>query len=273
MISVIVSTYNWPAALNLSLLSLMRQSERDFEIVIADDGSRPDTSDLISYFQKQSPIKIIHSWQPDEGFRLAKSRNEAVKKSSGDYLIFVDGDCILPEFFIRRYKSILNENKVVAGPRILLSECYTKELLNNSASLCWESFDSWQGTYKLWKNKKCNRFLTAVNIPLGNVLRDMMAGKRWQQLRGCNWGLSRGDFYAVGGQDESFKGWGLEDSDMAIRLINKKVLLRSVRYAGIPVYHLWHLQSDPKNVEEKKALLMKRLKNKVIFPQIGISCD
>ena len=273
MISVIVSTYNWPAALNLSLLSLMRQSDHDFEIVIADDGSRQDTSNLISSFQKQSAINVIHSWQPDEGFRLAKSRNEAVKKSSGKYLIFIDGDCILPEYFIRRYKELLDENKVVVGPRVLLSECYTKELLNNSSSLCWESFDTWLGIYKLWKNRKCNSFLTAANIPLGNMLRDRMAGKRWQQLRGCNWGVSREAFYAVGGQDESFTGWGLEDSDMAIRLINKNILLRSGRYAGIPVYHLWHHQSAPKNVEEKKALLLKRLKNKVIYPQKSINCD
>ena len=90
-ISVIVATYNWPSALRLSLQSLMRQTAHNFEIVVADDGSRNETRELIESLAKSSPVPIIHSWQEDIGFRLARSRNQAVLKSHGDYLIFVDG--------------------------------------------------------------------------------------------------------------------------------------------------------------------------------------
>ena len=96
-ISVIVATYNWPSALRLSLQSLMRQTAHNFEIVVADDGSRNETRELIESLAKTSHVPIIHSWQEDIGFRLARSRNQAVLKSHGDYLIFVDGDCIVPK--------------------------------------------------------------------------------------------------------------------------------------------------------------------------------
>ena len=99
-ISVIVATYNWPSALRLSLQSLMRQTAHNFEIVVADDGSRNETRELIERLTKSSPVPIIHSWQEDIGFSLARSRNQAVLKSHGDYLIFVDGDCIVPKDFV-----------------------------------------------------------------------------------------------------------------------------------------------------------------------------
>lgn len=88
-ISVIVATYNWPSALRLSLQSLMRQTAHNFEIVVADDGSRNETRELIERLTKSSPVPIIHSWQEDIGFSLARSRNQAVLKSHGDYLILL----------------------------------------------------------------------------------------------------------------------------------------------------------------------------------------
>ena len=87
LISVVVSTYNWPEALDLSLKSLSVQTDSNFEIVVADDGSRADTAQLVDEWRRKSPVKIIHSWQEDKGFRLARSRNVAVTRSSGKYLM------------------------------------------------------------------------------------------------------------------------------------------------------------------------------------------
>lgn len=113
-ISVIVATYNWPSALRLSLQSLMRQTAHNFEIVVADDGSRNETRELIERLTKSSPVPIIHSWQEDIGFSLARSRNQAVLKSHGDYLIFVDGDCIVPKDFVANHLKLAASGKVVA---------------------------------------------------------------------------------------------------------------------------------------------------------------
>ena len=103
-ISVILTTYNWPEALELSLRSFMAQTDSNFEVVVADDGSKEPTRLLIERLRAVSPIPILHAWQEDRGFRAAKARNEAVKLSSGDYLLFVDGDCMVGREFVAAHR-------------------------------------------------------------------------------------------------------------------------------------------------------------------------
>ncbi len=93
-VSVIVATYNRYDALDAVLRGLSKQTDRDFEVVVADDGSGPSTARVIGEWQRHFADRLIHVWQPDEGFRLAEIRNRAVGKSAGDYLVFLDGDCI-----------------------------------------------------------------------------------------------------------------------------------------------------------------------------------
>lgn len=267
-ISVIVATYNWPSALRLSLQSLMRQTAHNFEIVVADDGSRNETRELIESLAKYSPVPIIHSWQEDIGFRLARSRNQAVLKSHGDYLIFVDGDCIVPKDFVANHLKLAASGKVVAGPRILLTKPYSMDLQNKSV-VPWSNFDHAGGALRLWLRGCSNRWMQAISLPIGG-LRDLIAPLRWKHLRGCNWALYKSDFLSVNGLDESFEGWGQEDSDMVIRLINNEVHLRTGCYGGIPVFHLWHRQVTREGEHEKKALLMERLEKKIVRPIKGI---
>ena len=99
LISIIVSTYNWPEALGPVLDSLMLQSDQDIEVIIADDGSGAKTARLINEKTAVAPFPVKHFWQEDRGFRLARSRNGAVALAAGDYLLFIDGDCaVLPDF-------------------------------------------------------------------------------------------------------------------------------------------------------------------------------
>lgn len=202
--------------------------------MVADDGSRNETRELIESLAKSSPVPIIHSWQEDIGFRLARSRNQAVLKSHGDYLIFVDGDCIVPKDFVANHLKLAVSGKVVAGPRILLTKPYSMDLQNKSV-VPWSSFDHAGGALRLWLQGYSNRWMQAISLPIGG-LRDLIAPLRWQHLRGCNWALYKSDFLSVNGLDESFEGWGQEDSDMVIRLINNAVHLRTGRYGGIPVF-------------------------------------
>ena len=103
--SLIITTYNWEKALELVILSSIRQSYLPVEIIVADDGSTDDTRKLIKSFCNKSPIPIIHSWQKDKGFRAAKSRNKAISKAIGDYIILIDGDMILHKDFVRDHCS------------------------------------------------------------------------------------------------------------------------------------------------------------------------
>jgi glycosyltransferase involved in cell wall biosynthesis len=93
--TLIVTTYNWPAALELTLKSIARQSLAPGEVIVADDGSGPDTAQVIEHWKKEIAAPVSHMWQPHEGFRLARSRNRAIAAATGEYLMIVDGDMVL----------------------------------------------------------------------------------------------------------------------------------------------------------------------------------
>ena len=260
-ISVIVSTYNWPQALKFSIISLLNQTDDNYEIVVADDGSGIETKNLIEALKKKTEIKIIHAWQEDRGFRLAKSRNNAVKAATGEYLIFIDGDCIAPKEFIENHRKLAENRFVVAGSRILLSKEYSENILLGRDLLDYR--------LRRYINGDVNRFLPMINIPLGG-LRRVFSKRNWSMLRGCNWSLHKEDYESVNGQDESFEGWVLEDSDMAIRLINSGVYIKSGRYAGIQVFHIWHNQKDRGEISNRLKILKNRIESATLFPIKGM---
>ncbi len=253
LISVIVSTYNWPEALNLVLLSLSRQTDRQFEVIVADDGSRSETTAVVNHWQKVNAFPLQHSWQADQGFRLARSRNKAVTLAQGDYLVFMDGDCLVRSDFVAQHRRLAQSRCVLAGQRILLSQAFTQSLFASPA-LDW--LESPSKLSALAKEKKINRAFPARTLPLGPLR--LMRPRRWQLLRGCNWSLFKSDFLAVGGQDEAFEGWGYEDSDMAVRLINSGCRMKWGAFTS-PCFHLWHRESDRslsgKNLDRLHQLL------------------
>ena len=238
LISVIVSTYNWPAALNLALATFARQRDTNFEVIVADDGSRPETTELVTKWKNHFPVPLIHSWQEDLGFRLARSRNKAVTLAHGDYLVFTDGDCLVRSDFVAQHRELAQTRCVVAGQRILLTESFTKSLFETQ-ELNW--IESYASVRALVREKKINRAFPALTLPLG-ALR-LARPKKWRLLRGANWALFKSDFVAVGGQDEAFEGWGYEDSDMAIRLVNNGCRMKWGAFTS-PCFHLWHKESD-----------------------------
>lgn len=256
LISIIVSTYNWPEALNLVLLSLSRQSDRQFEVIVADDGSRSETTAVVHHWQEINAFPLRHSWQADKGFRLARSRNKAVTLAQGDYLVFMDGDCLARSDFVAQHRHLAQPHCVVAGQRILLSEAFTQSLFVSHKIDWMEAPDALSA---LAKEKKINRAFPARTLPLGPLR--LMRPRRWQLLRGCNWSLFKSDFLSVGGQDEAFEGWGYEDSDMAVRLINQGCRMKWGAFTS-PCFHLWHRESDRsqsgKNLDRLHQLLATR---------------
>ena len=238
LISVIVSIYNWPQALNLCLKSLSEQTDRQFEVVVADDGSTEDTKKIVDFWAVHGSFPVLHSWQEDRGFRLARSRNLAVSRSHGEYLVFLDGDCIVRSDFIESHRRLADSHHVLAGQRILLSESFTQQCLT-SQEIAWR--ESLFELMNMSQKKYVNRFFPAINLPLGWLR--IMRGRKWQLLRGCNWSLSRSNYLDINGQDEAFEGWGYEDSDMVLRLINNQCM---VKWAGFssPCFHLWHQNAD-----------------------------
>ena len=263
-ISVILTTYNRPNALNKALESLYLQDEIPHEIIVADDGSSSETTNLINCWQPKMKCPLLHVWQEDQGFRAAGIRNLAVAASSGSYLIFLDGDCIVFPKFIRNHKLLAEEGHMVMGSRILCSPNLTKKIeLGFVSPTSWRYFD-WLKA-KLTHN--VNRIFPLLTLP------DMAIRKvrwlRWQGIRTFNLGIWRKDFYEVNGFDESFQGWGHEDADLAVRLINIGVKRKDGQFS-IPVLHLWHLDSNRENELDNMKRLQICINNRKIKSSIGI---
>ena len=222
--SLVISTYNWPEALELCLKSSLRQTVAPAEILVADDGSDERTAQLIARYRVQTSIPIVHVWQEDTGFRVGSIRNKAIARATGAYIIQVDGDVILHPDFVRDHVSIARPGRFVSGSRVLLGPRYSAGLLAN------RSID-----INAWKKDVSNR-LNAIRIPWASPV---FGRYKPEVTRGCNMAFWRNDLIRVNGYDESFCGWGREDSELAIRLDNSGVRQRCMKFRGV-VFHLHH---------------------------------
>jgi glycosyltransferase involved in cell wall biosynthesis len=265
-ISVVVSTYNRPDALKACLDSLLNQTDSNFEIIIADDGSTDDTKALVNHYVNDKNITktIRHVYQADQGFRLSRIRNLAIINSQGEYLIFIDGDCIALPDFVYRHRQLAAHQHFVAGNRVLLSQAFTKEILETDIHLYTKTFFYF---LKLRLTNKINRLISFIRLPLGKLR--YLQPYKWGKAVGCNTAFWKKDLLAVNGYDESFQGWGYEDSDLVIRLMHSGIKRKEGRFA-VPVLHLWHPQNDRSNHDENYERLMQRLGDKnIVRAQCG----
>ena len=266
LISVIVTTYNWPSALNLCLESLFAQNDNNFEIIIADDGSSSSNLNLTKSWCAKSRVPVQYVHHDDQGFRAGTIRNKAVAISKGDYLLFVDGDCVLRPDFITRHRQLAESGRFVPGNRVLLRESFTQEVIEKKILLHQKPVSYF---IALWLQNKINRISAFIRLPLG-FLRNLQP-KKWQKAMTCNLAIWKSDFLRVNGFDELFEGWGFEDSDLVIRLIHAGVKRKEGRFA-VPVLHLWHSQNDKSRQDSNYQRLMERLNNHdVILAKKGIS--
>lgn len=254
-IAVILTTYNRPDALSAVLEGYLAQSDKNFELIIADDGSTNDTREVIISYQKRTPFNIVHIWHEDEGFRAAAIRNRALEKTSAEYVIFSDGDCIPLPDFISGHRRLAEKGWFLVGSRILLSEEFTNHVLRNKLPV--HNFSKTQ-----WLNARLkgniNRILPLFPLSFISPLRKL-APRKWEGVMTCNLSAWREDICRIGGFDESYQGWGLEDSDLTIRLIRSGVRRKSARFAAT-VLHLWHPQNSRADLEVNKHRLQELLK-------------
>lgn len=235
LISVIVTTYNRPLALARVLEGLLVQDDTEFEVIVADDGSRQSTRDIVQDLACRAPFPMHHVWQPDLGFRLGRCRNLAVKNTKGEYLIFLDGDCIPRPNFVSQHRLIAEKDFIVAGQRFLLNEALTKRIEEGKDDiLTWGMWDFIQARLK----GEINRLDALLTLPPRARYRYKKL-KKWEKTRGCNIGVYKEDFLLINGFDASFQRWGFEDSDFTARLLNAGKSVKLGTYAT-GVFHLWH---------------------------------
>lgn len=255
MISVVVTTYNRPDALRAVLAGLAAQHDRDFEVLVADDGSRDDTRALVESIARTAPVALRHVWQEDDGFRAAAARNRATAQACGDYIVYLDGDCVPRPSFIARHRALSERRWMVAGNRVLLTDSFTRSVLQQQTPIHTWTDAQWRDARR---RGDINRTLPLAHLPLG-LLRKL-AARRWQRVRTCNLGVWRSDLVAVNGFDESFQGWGYEDSDLAVRLINAGVGRKEGAYAT-GVLHLWHRENDRRAEGDNWDRLQARIRD------------
>jgi len=256
-LTLIITTYNWPEALLLVLNSVKRQKIFPEEIIIADDGSNDTTKDLIISYKKNCDIKIIHSWQEDLGFRASRSRNNAIKKASGDYIVLIDGDTILHPNFVKDHIKSAEPGFFVQGSRALLSENQTIIALNEGKV----NFSYLTPKLKNWKNSIYSKLLSSLFSNKNTHLRS---------IKSCNMAFYTKDCLKVNGFNNEFEGWGREDSEFVVRLINRGVKRKNVRFKAIQ-FHLWHNENSRNSLQKNDAMLNDAINNQIYWCENGIS--
>lgn len=264
-IAVVVTTYNRPDALAAVLAAYAEQTDRGFDLIVADDGSSEDTGALVRGFAARAPVPVAHVWQPDRGFRAAAIRNRAVAACDADYVVFTDGDCIPSPAFVARHRALAEPGWFVAGNRVLLREAFSRRALAAHLPLHRWGVLRWAAARLAGD---ANRLLPLLVLPAGAGFRTRHPA-RWEGVKTCNLAVWRRDLVRVNGLDESYEGWGLEDSDLAIRLLHAGVRHKSARFHA-PVFHLWHAENDRSRLPRNRVRLGELLAGHAVRATLGL---
>ena len=253
--SLLISTYNWPQALDLVFRSLLVQTKMPLEIVIADDGSKSETGKLIDSYRNQFSVPIKHIWQEDDGFRKTIIMNQSVSKTEGDYIIQIDGDIILHPRFIEDHLNEAREGFFIKGSRGMLSQKKSDEIFKTKC-IQISPFD------KGLKSKiNGTRLIWASRFFYGDP-------QKTNDLRGCNFAFWKKDFIAVNGYNNSITGWGHEDIELAARVVNYGVKRKQLKMLAV-CYHLHHQLNSRKEEDVNMSIYENAVINKIFRCQNG----
>jgi len=263
-ISVVITTYNRPDALEAVVLACFHQDDKNFEIIIADDGSTANTRDTVERLRAQSPVPLQHVWQPDAGFRAAMARNRGTLAAAGDYIIFLDGDCVPQRDFIARHRALARRGYLVSGSRILLSQSLTERALRERIDVA---------AMPLAERLRL-RLHGDMNKVLQTMLRWPDIGRErkkfsWRRIKSCNLAVWKDDLVKVNGFDESFTGWGHEDSDLVVRLFHAGVLRKDGAMAT-EVLHLWHREAQRDQESSNRKVVLARAADGTTQATVGL---
>jgi len=255
--SLIISTYNREDALELTLLGALEQSEMPDEIIVADDGSRPTTKELIDRYRDKFPVPLLHCWHEDLGFRLSTIRNKAIAAATGEYIIMIDGDIIMHRHFIKSHKRKAWAGQFIQGSRVLLQSQLTQY------SLIRKEID-----FNFFQRGVRNRFNT-IHSPLLSRLVSFY-GTKPDRIRGANLSFWKQDVLRVNGFNEDFVGWGREDSEFAVRMNNIGVDRLHLKFMAFG-YHLYHKESPRDSLKKNDQILEQAIAERLTSCENGIN--
>ena len=254
-LTLVISTYNRPDALEKVLRGVEMQSRLPDEILIADDGSSDSTRELVSEWIRQAPAPTRHLWHSDDGFRKTIILNQALADSTGDYLVFTDGDCVLHRHFVSDHATLAERGYWVQGRRCFVEERWVTD------------FDPLNIRLSIWAlTGRISGVTKGLRLPWPLVFRDT----KQRGIIGCNLACWRDDAVAVNGFDEEYSGWGIgEDSDFGSRLYHLGRRRKFV-YGRAIVFHLNHPSPPKDHVSGSHARLRETLDTRKVRCEQGV---
>jgi len=268
-ISVIITTYNAEEWLRNVLIGYSIQTESDFEIVIADDGSTSATHELLENFTAKFKHPIIHVWHEDNGFQKSKILNKAILKANSDYLLFTDGDCIPREDFVATHLKYQEKGYFLSGGYFKLPMIISESILENDIvsqdcfRLSWLKTKGFKASFKSSKLSKSNMFAQFMNW--------ITPTKRsWNGHNSSGW---KSDLISINGFNEDMQYGGL-DRELGERLFNYGLLSKQIRYSAICL-HLDHARGyfSKEGWDKNIAIRAFNRKNKITVTKNGISSN
>ncbi len=263
LVSVVITTYNRSDALLAVLGGLSHQTDRHFEVIVADDGSREAHQQAIFDSPVARSLKVMHVWHPDLGFTASRIRNRGVAAARGQYIIFLDGDCVPEVDFIAQHKALAESGHFINGSRVLLSEALTGRVVAGLEQISGRAWTYWIKQRLLGHASKITGLLRLKDSP-SRVEREFSR----KGIRSCNLAVWRTDFERVDGFDESFVGWGHEDADFVLRLHHSGVF-RKNGYCATEVFHLWHKEAARDQESLNARTVKERAKTDITQAAMG----
>lgn len=257
--SLIISTYNWPEALELSLQSISQQTILPAEIIIADDGSDERTRKVIQNFISQTIIPVFHVWHEDNGFRKSIILNKAIQKAKSDYIIQIDGDIIASKHFIEDHLSAAEQGCFIRGTRANLNAFMSAEILAKKRI-----------TFNHKAKLIAKQMPNALRLPQSIATLCTRKEHSGKKVKGCNMSFWREDLLAVNGYNNLLQGWGHEDEELSWRLINNGIKKKIIKFSAI-AYHIYHKQLPRTEEPSHCIVLQKIIQEKIRWTQEGIS--
>ena len=248
--SLFLTTYNWPEALTLCLKSIAGQTCLPNEVIIADDGSKAPTREVIEQFKKNFPCALIYVRQEDQGFRINTIRNKAIRQASFPYIIQIDGDVILDPHFVEDHLNFAKKNRFVAGRRLSLPKEDTTQYCDAT-------------TFPELKASR-SKLLAFLHHHL------LYNSKSVRGIRGCNMAYWKKDAELINGYDADWEGKGPDDKEFAVRLVHAEVKIFNLKFFAIQ-HHLYHGEEGLlNNYKKNQGLYAETIANKSIVAKNGL---
>ncbi|HZR16982.1 MAG TPA: glycosyltransferase [Verrucomicrobiae bacterium] len=255
-LGLIINTWQQADYLSRVLRALSAQRSAPDEVLLADDGSQDHTAEVFKQWAGGQPFATAHVWQEHVGFRRAGILNQAVARARSQYLVFLDGDTVPHPQFVADHRRLARPSAFIQGHRALVGQKAAAWFgLGNLKA------ERWRALWSLQMQGLKHAFRWPR--PLAKARADLRG------IRGCNLGIWREHLLRVNGYNEAFVGWGREDSELAVRLMNTGVGRLDVRGWAV-CFHLWHPPASRATLPENDELLAQAQRSRATRCEHGL---